>query len=55
MTDFNDMDRWSLSRCRKYRKQLLDELAKEIQKRNSIKAEIIWLEKEIEKYRGDNA
>lgn len=50
MYTFSTMDRWDMTKLRKIRKELRDQLSEEIQKRQAIKAEIMWLEAEIQKY-----
>ena len=47
---FGDMERWGVGQLRKVRKELRDKLADEIHKRDAIKAEILYLQKEIAKY-----
>jgi len=51
---FDVMERWSLKRLREIRKELRDNLSDEIHKRQAIKAEILFLQKEIEKYQDEN-
>ena len=50
---FSDMDRWPLSRLRKAKKELIDKVSTEIHKRNSLKAEILFYQKELAKYETD--
>ena len=48
---FESMESWDMARLRKERESLRNELASEIHKRDAIKAEILWLAIEIEKYK----
>ena len=50
---FADMERWDLNQLRKFRVDLREKLTEEIQKRNTIKAEIVFLQKEIQRYESD--
>ena len=51
---FKQMEGWSLEQLRKVRKKLRDELADEIHKREAIKAEVIYLQKEIYRYQNEH-
>ena len=48
---FSDLGYHSMTDLRKIRKKLRDELAGEIQKYDAIKAEILWLQEELKRYR----
>ena len=47
---FSDMERWDLTQLRKVRNEMRAALSKEIQKRDAIKAEILYLQKELAGY-----
>ncbi len=47
---FTDMKQWDLSRLRATRRGLRDTLAREIHRRDALKAEILFLQTEIAKY-----
>lgn len=51
MLSFEEMSEWTLGELRAERDKLREELRKEIQRRDSLKAEIMWLEREIKKLR----
>jgi len=51
MLTFEAMDRWSVQDLRKKRNKLREELSAEIQKRDALKAEIMFLEKRIYEFR----
>jgi len=48
---FKIMEGWDIAQLREVRKQLRDILAAEIQIRNSMKAEIMYLQTEVAKYK----
>ena len=50
MYTFSDMDRYDLKTLRDIRAKLRGRLSEEIHKRQAIKAEILFLQKEIKKY-----
>lgn len=54
MIGWDQMNSWGIKQLREFRNQLRDTLAEEIHKRDALKAEIVWLQKEIDKYRMDN-
>lgn len=54
MIGFDQMNSWGVKQLREFRNQLRDTLAEEIHKRDALKAEIVWLQKEIDKYRGED-
>lgn len=47
---FTSMERWTVQRLDDERKRLRNILSGEIQKRDAIKAEILYLQTEIKKY-----
>lgn len=48
---FTSMERWTIQRLDDERKRLRNILSGEIQKRDAIKAEILYLQTEIKKYK----
>ena len=53
MLGWDVLQRRTVTELRSLRKDLRDKLAAEIQKRNALMAEIVWLQKELHKYEGD--
>ena len=53
VVNFEHMSRWSLTKLRETRASLRNSLAEEIHKRDAIKAEILYLQEEIGKYKRD--
>ena len=47
---FKNMQSWTVKRLREERLKLREELAEEIHKRDAMKAEIMYLQKEIAEY-----
>lgn len=50
MLSFSDMEQWTLQQLSEVRQKLRESLANEIHKRDAIKVEILYLQKELKKY-----
>ena len=51
--NFKTMASWDMTKLKEVRKKLRDELADEIHKRDAIKAEIVFLQKEIYNFQSE--